>query len=74
MPLGKRFDFGDAKYSGVDVPFTSDIEPVLEVRTSGKFCINVANIPNISLIPPSIHPHSDHPLMKHPAGRHAMRI
>lgn len=32
MPLGKRTDFGDARYTGLEVPFSSDVEKALEVR------------------------------------------
>ncbi len=32
MGLGKRSDFGDAKYAGLDVAFNSDIVETLEVR------------------------------------------
>ena len=31
MPLGKRTDCGDAKYSGVEVPFACDIVETLQV-------------------------------------------
>ena len=31
MPLGKRTDCGDAKYSGVQVAFASDITASLQV-------------------------------------------
>ena len=30
MPLGKRMDCGDARYSGIVVPFTQDVDSVLE--------------------------------------------
>ena len=47
MPLGKRLDCGDAKYTGVEVPFACDIVQTLEVRSfpaSQRFkrddCIN----------------------------------
>ena len=33
MPLGKRADFQDAKYAGVEVEFVSDIAEALPVRT-----------------------------------------
>jgi hypothetical protein len=33
MPLGKRTDFGDARYAGLDVPFKSRVEDVLDVRS-----------------------------------------
>jgi hypothetical protein len=33
MPLGKRTDFGDAKYAGLDVSFTSHVEDELDVRS-----------------------------------------
>ena len=31
MPLGKRSDFGDAKYAGLDVAFKSKVEEALDV-------------------------------------------
>ncbi len=31
MPLGKRTDCGDAKYSGVDIQFTSNVVGSLQV-------------------------------------------
>ena len=31
MPLGKRSDYGDAKYSGVEVDFAAEIEPAVQV-------------------------------------------
>ena len=31
MPLGKRLDCGDAKYTGVEVPFAFDIVESLQV-------------------------------------------
>lgn len=34
MPLGKRQDFGDARFAGLEIGFTSDIETAVEVRKS----------------------------------------
>ena len=31
MPLGKRSDFGDARYAGVEVPFSHDISHDMQV-------------------------------------------
>lgn len=31
MPLGKRADFGDARYAGAETVFTCDIVPALQV-------------------------------------------
>ena len=36
MPLGKRTDFGDARYAGLDVPFASRIEDVLGVSKTDR--------------------------------------
>jgi len=33
MPLGNRSDFGDSRYAGLEIPFTSKVEGVLQVRT-----------------------------------------
>ena len=32
MPLGQRSDCGDARYAGIEIPFTPDIADQLEVR------------------------------------------
>ena len=32
MPLGKRADFGDARYAGAETVFTCDIVAALQVR------------------------------------------
>lgn len=34
MPLGKRTDCGDAKYSGMEVSFACDVVEALEVLTT----------------------------------------
>ena len=32
MPLGRRTDYGDARYAGVEVDVTDDVERELNVR------------------------------------------
>ena len=34
MPLGRRTDYGDARYAGVEVDVTDDVERDLNVRLS----------------------------------------
>ena len=36
MPLGKRSDFGDAKYAGAESVFTCDIVGALQVRPTAS--------------------------------------
>lgn len=36
MVLGKRSDYGDAKYAGVQVPFSDDIPKTVEVSKPQK--------------------------------------
>lgn len=42
MPLGKRTDFGDARYAGLDVPFKSRVEDVLDSAMECGFDFIVA--------------------------------
>lgn len=37
MPLGTRIDFGDSRFSGVAVEFTSNVELILQVGFSCYF-------------------------------------
>jgi hypothetical protein len=32
MTLGKRSDYGDAKYSGIEIAFPEDVDRVVQVR------------------------------------------
>lgn len=42
MPLGQRADCGDARYAGIEIPFTPDIAEQLELTLSGGFDFLVA--------------------------------
>ena len=37
MPLGRRTDYGDARYAGVEVDATDDVERDLNVRPSRRW-------------------------------------
>ena len=36
MPLGRRTDYGDARYAGIEVDVTDDVERDLNVRRSRR--------------------------------------
>ncbi len=35
MVLGKRSDYGDSKYAGLDIGFSPDIEQAVQASTAG---------------------------------------
>eukprot|EP00854_Cymbomonas_tetramitiformis_P017780 gene17780-21176_t len=37
MPLGKRTDYGDSRYAGVEVDFCADVPSSLQVALNGNF-------------------------------------
>ncbi len=45
MPLGQRSDCGDAKYAGVEIPYSPDIAEQLEVQPH----LNCRHICSVSL-------------------------
>ena len=44
MPLGRRTDYGDARYAGVEVDVTSDVELDLKVRPVGALCSHCSRL------------------------------
>ncbi len=44
MPLGRRTDYGDARYAGVEVDVTADVELDLKVRPSRCIIARIAAV------------------------------
>eukprot|EP00798_Chlamydomonas_sp_ICE-L_P014068 gene14068-20013_t len=53
MPLGKRSDYGDAKYSGLEIPFQKNIEPILKDALLCGFDFVVSPLVRDDYRPPS---------------------
>lgn len=52
MPLGKRSDYGDSRYAGVEVPFSADGLVTLRAAVEGGFDFLVAPLTHPARRPP----------------------